>query len=370
MANTTTYINKLVIPNGSDTITANLVDTVSGYTKNLGTVTDVTASGVLTSSGGTTPNITHNAPSTSPAKSTQALYPIKIDSYGHITEAGTAVTPVTSVTASGALTSSGGTTPAITHNAPATSPAKTTSAVYPITIDSYGHITAAGSAVTIPTESTVSGWGFTKNAGTVTSVTASGALTSSGGTTPAITHNKPSTSPAKTTQALYPIKIDEYGHITAVGTAVTSLAPTSHSHGDINNAGTITSTAVTPANGDYILITDANATTNHTIKRGIAIGTGTSKYLREDGTWQSVSTSDVKQNVTLATTTKAYLTAVTTAPTSTAQALEAYGDTGVYLTTEAGQINATSYKVNENAIIEWNDEDNSIDFVFTNIALS
>ena len=49
------------------------------------------------------------------------------------------------------MSSSGGTTPAITHNAPTTSPAKSTSAVYPITIDSYGHITAAGSAVTIPT---------------------------------------------------------------------------------------------------------------------------------------------------------------------------------------------------------------------------
>lgn len=33
MANTTTYINKIVVPNGSDTITANLVDTVSGYIK-------------------------------------------------------------------------------------------------------------------------------------------------------------------------------------------------------------------------------------------------------------------------------------------------------------------------------------------------
>ena len=32
MANTTTYIDKIVVPNGSDTITANLVDTVSGYT--------------------------------------------------------------------------------------------------------------------------------------------------------------------------------------------------------------------------------------------------------------------------------------------------------------------------------------------------
>lgn len=33
MANTNTYIDKIVVPNGSDTITASLVDTVSGYTK-------------------------------------------------------------------------------------------------------------------------------------------------------------------------------------------------------------------------------------------------------------------------------------------------------------------------------------------------
>lgn len=43
MANTTTYINKIVVPNGSDTITANLVDTSSGYTKNTGTVTSIAA---------------------------------------------------------------------------------------------------------------------------------------------------------------------------------------------------------------------------------------------------------------------------------------------------------------------------------------
>ena len=84
----TKYISSITLPNGDE---ARLVDKYSGYTTNTGTVTSVTASGALSSSGGTTPAITHNAPSTSPAKSTQAVYPITIDSYGHITSAGSAV---------------------------------------------------------------------------------------------------------------------------------------------------------------------------------------------------------------------------------------------------------------------------------------
>lgn len=84
----TKYISSITLPNGD---IANLVDKSSGYTTNTGTVTSVTASGALSSSGGTTPAITHNAPSTSPAKSTQAVYPITVDSYGHITSAGSSV---------------------------------------------------------------------------------------------------------------------------------------------------------------------------------------------------------------------------------------------------------------------------------------
>lgn len=59
---------------------------------------------------------------------------------------------ITGVTGSNGLTGSGTSgSVTISHAAPSTAPTKTTSAVYPITIDQYGHITAAGSAVTIPT---------------------------------------------------------------------------------------------------------------------------------------------------------------------------------------------------------------------------
>ncbi len=65
---------------------------------------------------------------------------------------------ITGVTGSDGLTGSG-TSGSVTikHAAPSTSPAKTTSAVYPITIDKYGHITAAGTAVTIPAAVSVKG---------------------------------------------------------------------------------------------------------------------------------------------------------------------------------------------------------------------
>lgn len=58
----------------------------------------------------------------------------------------------------------------------------------------------------------------------------------------------------------------------------------SHSHGNILNAGTITSTAVALGNGDSLLFADSS-NSGKIEKSSITIGTGTTKYLREDGTW-------------------------------------------------------------------------------------
>ena len=51
--------------------------------------------------------------------------------------------------------------------------------------------------------------------------------------------------------------------------------------------------------------------------------------------------TDTKVNVTLGTTTKAYLLATSTTPTSTAQAVTSIADTGVYLGTTAGELVVT-----------------------------
>lgn len=173
--------------------------------------------------------------------------------------------------------------------------AQTTQAVYPIKIDAQGHISAYGSAVTIPsavTESTVSGWGFTKNTGTITGIKMNGASKGTSGVvdlgTVLTSHQDISGKvdkiniTAQTTQALYPIKINAQGQITAYGSAVTSMTPSSHSHGNITNAGDITATA-TIASGDRLVINDESA--SKVTNSSITFGTDTTKFLRNDGTW-------------------------------------------------------------------------------------
>jgi hypothetical protein len=74
---------------------------------------------------------------------------------------------------------------------------------------------------------------------------------------------------------------------TATQTALDGKATSSHTHGDILNDGTITSANVAPASGDYILISDSSNSSK--IQKSIAIGVDTTTYLRNDGTWQTVS---------------------------------------------------------------------------------
>lgn len=63
-----------------------------------------------------------------------------------------------------------------------------------------------------------------------------------------------------------------------------SLTPESHTHGNISNSGTITSTAVVLGNGDNLLFADSS-NSGKIERSSITIGTGTTKYLRQDGTW-------------------------------------------------------------------------------------
>lgn len=76
----------------------------------------------------------------------------------------------------------------------------------------------------------------TSNAGTVTKVIAGTGLsigsTAQGNFTTSGTINHTNSVTAQTTQAVYPIKIDECGHISAYGTAVSFGTASSHAHGD------------------------------------------------------------------------------------------------------------------------------------------
>lgn len=91
------------------------------------------------------------------------------------------------------------------------------------------NVTSGAANFNVPTKTShlTNDSGFTNNTGTVTKVTAGTGLsigTTAGGnftTTGTINHTNSVT--AQTTQALYPIKIDAQGHISAYGSAVTSL---------------------------------------------------------------------------------------------------------------------------------------------------
>ena len=142
--------------------------------------------------------------------------------------------------------------------------------------------------------------------GTVTSVgvsnatngglTVSGSPVTSSGTI-TIGHSNVLSS-AQTTQAVYPIKIDKNGHISAYGSAVT--IPTVPS----NIVNTITTTAgvhttISSQKGDvsFNIPTKTSHLTNDSgyitgidaamVKAALGTGTGTTKFLREDGSWST-----------------------------------------------------------------------------------
>lgn len=71
---------------------------------------------------------------------------------------------------------------------------------------------------------------------------------------------------------------------------------------------------------------------------------------------------------TLGTTTKFYVTGTSSASTNTGTQ---YFDTGVYVTTVAGELSALKYSVHdtsstpvEKVRMEWNSTDSSLDFIF------
>ncbi len=172
------YLDKV---NLNDTV-YDIKDTVSGYTTNTGTVTGVTAGTGL--SGGTI-----NTSGTISLDTTRALSVADIqtgtDTTNKLVSAKTIADvigsfgggTVTSVNVSnasgesdftiagGPITSSG--TITIEHSNTITP--KTTEALYPVKIDKHGHITSAGSAVTIPTVND-GALKLQKNTGTATSV--------------------------------------------------------------------------------------------------------------------------------------------------------------------------------------------------------
>ena len=95
--------------------------------------------------------------------------------------------------------------------------------------DATGTVALTSDIPTVPTKVSqlTNDSGFTSNTGTVTKVTAGTGLsigtTAGGNFTTSGTINHTNSVTAQTTQAVYPIKIDAQGHISAYGSAVTSM---------------------------------------------------------------------------------------------------------------------------------------------------
>ena len=247
--------------------------------------------------------------------------------------------------------------------------AQTAQALYPIKIDKNGHISAYGTAVTSLPASDVSAWAkaSTKPSYALSEITGASdiqAIEALSGTSGILKKTAANTWTLDTTAYT-----TNTGTVTKV-IAGTGLAVGSTAQGNFTTSGTINHTNSVTAKtaaaqsaktltwgGTFTLYEEKYDTCGHI--------TGVASY---NMTMPSNPNTDIKQNITLATTSKAYLTGVTTAPTSTAQALTGVADTGVYLTTTAGEISAVRHSFNvsgtEKAYMVFNSTTNAIDFIF------
>ena len=104
--------------------------------------------------------------------------------------------------------------------------------------------------------------------------------------------------------------------------------------------GSVANLTTQDTNTTYVVFGKSGANASTGLVPKPATTAGTTKYLREDGTWQVPPDTNTKVTNTLGTTTKAYITGTTSASTNTGTQIF---DTGVFLTTAAGTLQATKF---------------------------
>lgn len=140
---------------------------------------------------------------------------------------------------------------------------------------------------------------------------------------------------------------------------ITGTLPVSHGGtGATSAASARSSLGITPAN-------IGAASSEHSHENASTTSSGflrqlsgsTAQYLRGDGLWAIPANTDTKVTNTLATMTKAYITGTTSASTNTGTQVF---DTGVYLTTTAGQLNVNSLSIGGSAILSYSTARNAV----------
>lgn len=154
---------------------------------------------------------------------------------------------------------------------------------------------------------------------------------------------------AQTTQALYPFTVNATGHITGVGSAITSMTPTSHTHGNITDAGDITTNA-TIASGDRLVINDESA--SKLTNSSITFGTSTTQFLANNGTWQTPAggVTDVQVNGTSILSSGTANLVTNTAYNASTNKLATMADVDV-MTITYSLISGTDYEMNISTVL-------------------
>lgn len=144
-------------------------------------------------------------------------------------------------------------------------------------------------------------------------------------------------------------KTSNTGTVTKVSTGVGLTG------GDITGTGTIKAKLKSETAS-----TLDSAAMGSTASRQYAVGVDKSGYLSVNIPWND--NTDVNVTNTLGTTTKYYVTGTTSSTTNTGTQIF---DTGIYATTTSGQLNATSFKINEKVTLQFNPSTNALDFIFS-----
>lgn len=268
-----------LVVNGAGSFTNNLqVNTINGVT--VGTSPKFTDSDVstLTLASGSTAgtSLTHGGKFTLTAGTKTVSFTMPSDNNTTYTFANG--TNGFTVTPSGGTAQTVTVTPSITNNitgsgtankVPKFTAANTIGDGYGVTDNSTS--TAVTSTDTnLITARTLYYAGYTKNTGTITGVTA-GTGMSGGGTSGSVTLNHSNSVTAQTTQAVYPIKIDAQGHISAYGSAVTIPVVPS------NLVNTVTTTA-----GAHTAITSATGNVSFNVPTKTSHLTNDSGFITSD----------------------------------------------------------------------------------------
>lgn len=259
------------------------------------------------------------------------------------------------------------------------------SGLYKFAVDTTGHVSSTTTitkaditGLGIPEENTTYTVTTSGSGNAVTTVTLSGTqiIATKGATYNNYTH------PSYTSHesGLYKITVNETGHVSAASTVSkkditdlgipaqdTTYTFTTTGSGNAVTAVTLSGTTITVNKGaTYNNYTHPSYTSHENGLYKVTVNetghvSGANTVSKKDITDLGIPGEDTKVTNTVSTTTKYYVAGPTSSATSTAGQVF---DTGVYVTSTAGELNATQYKVNEAVTLQYNSTTKSLDFIF------